>query len=327
MYAYLARRLVYMGVTVVLVSMIGFTIIQLPPGDYLTTYIANLQSLGTQVTESEAASLRAQYGLDRTAVEQYLLWVRNMVGGDFGYSFEYRQPVGDLIAERLPATVVISGLAILFTYALAIPIGIFSATHQYSLADYLVSFIGFIGLAIPDFLLALVLMWFLFSNFGLSVGGLLSPEYLTAPWSIDRVIDLLKHLPLPILVIGLAGTASLIRVMRGMLLDELRKPYVIAARTRGLSEYHLTLKYPSRLAILPLISAIGWLLPSLVSGTTIISIVLDLPTVGALLYRSLIGQDMFLAGTSMMLLTVMTVVGMLISDLFLVWLDPRIRLE
>lgn len=328
MTAYIMRRLGYMLLNIWLISVVSFVIIQLPPGDFLTSYLVTLQAeMGSSFPEGEVERLREQYGLDKTPVEQYIRWIDRLLHGDMGRSFAYARPVEELIASRIPATIGISLTALLFTYLLAIPIGIYSARHQYSLGDYLATFIGFIGLAIPDFLLALVLMWFFYSSFGLSIGGLFSPEYQNAPWSIAKVFDLLQHLPVPVLVIGTAGTAGLIRVMRATLLDEIRKPYVIAARTRGLSENRLIYKYPVRLAILPLISTIGWLLPTLVSGSVIVSIVLNLPTVGALLYQSLISQDMFLAGGCLLLLTVMTVIGMFVSDLLLAWLDPRIRLE
>ena len=250
-----------------------------------------------------------------------------MLHGDFGKSFQWNMPVSELIGERLMLTVTISILTLLFTYVVAIPIGIYSATHQYSIGDYSFTIFGFAGLATPNFLLALILMFVFYKYFGLSAGGLFSIEYALAPWSVGKVIDMLKHLPIPIIVIGTAGTAELIRIMRGCLLDELRKQYVITARAKGVSERRLLFKYPVRIAINPIVSTIGWTLPTIVSGTTITAIVLSLPTTGPLLFRALISQDMYLAGSTIMFLTFLTVIGTLISDILLVWVDPRIRYE
>lgn len=325
MLSYVIQRLLFMGVVLVLVSVVAFVIIQLPPGDYLTSYVMQLQERGHKVDKEQVIALKKQYGLDLPIYLQYFKWIRKMLQGDFGRSFEWDKPVAELIGERLKLTVIISLLTLIFTYAVSIPIGIYSATHQYSVSDYSFTFLGFVGLATPNFLLALMLMFMFYKYFGLSVGGLFSFQYELAPWSIDKFIDLLKHLPIPIIVIGTAGTAGLIRVMRGCLLDELSKQYVITARAKGVGERVLLFKYPVRVAINPMISTIGWTLPAIVSGETITAIVLSLPTTGPLLYRALLCQDMYLAGSTVMLLTFLTVIGTLISDLLLVWIDPRIR--
>jgi len=321
------RRILYMLVVLLVVSVTAFIIIQLPPGDYLTTYIAQLEARDIWMDRSEIASLKKYYALDRPIYEQYFRWMGKMIRGDLGKSFAWERPVKDLILERLPLTVVVSLFSAIFVYLVAIPIGIYSATHQYSIGDYSFTVVGFVGLATPNFLFALVLMFIFFKYLGFSVGGLFSSQYQLAPWSLARVIDMLKHLPIPIIVIGTAGTAGLIRVMRGCLLDELQKQYVITARTKGVGERKLLFKYPIRMAINPIVSTVGWMLPAIVSGATITAIVLNLPTTGPLLYGALMSQDMFLAGSTIMFLTFFTVIGTLISDLLLVWIDPRIRYE
>lgn len=325
MLSYVLRRFFYMVVILLITSVVGFVIIQLPPGDYLTSYIMELEARGRIVDEAEAASLRKQYGLDLPIYSQYFKWMGKMLRGDFGRSFQWKRPVSELIAERLPLTVTISLFALIFTYIVAIPIGVYSATHQYSVGDYTFTVVGFAGLAIPNFLFALILMFLFYKYFNLSIGGLFSPEYAGAAWSLAKFADMLKHLPLPIIVIGTAGTAGLIRVMRGCLLDELRKQYVITARAKGVAERTLLFKYPIRVAINPIISTIGWTLPGIISGEIITSIVLSLPTMGPLLYQALLSQDMYLAGSTVVFLTFLTVVGTFISDILLVWLDPRIR--
>ena len=321
------KRLFFAFLTIWAVSVISFAIIQLPPGDYVTAYVAQLMSTGTQVTEEEAANLRDQYGLDSPFPVQYAKWVGQVANGNFGVSMEYQRPVNEVIGDRLFLTAALAFASIIFTWILAIPIGIYSAVKQYSTGDYVFTFIGFIGLAVPNFLLALVLLYFGFVFFGANIGGLFSPEYADAPYSFGKVIDLLNHLWLPSIVLAVAGTAQLVRVMRANLLDELRKPYVVTARAKGLSEWRVILKYPVRVALNPLMSTIGYLLPLLVSGSIIISVVMSLPTVGPMLLRSLLAQDMFLAGTIIFLIGIMTVVGTFISDLLLAWIDPRIRLE
>lgn len=327
MLLYAIRRFIYMIVILLAVSVVAFIIIQLPPGDYLTSYITRLQQQGQILDEAQVASLKKQYGLDLPIYLRYFKWIWKMLHGDMGMSFQWNRPVNKLLAERLPLTVMISLFTIIFTYGIAVPIGIYSATHQYSAVDYTFTVAGFAGLATPNFLFALILMFLFYQYFGLSIGGLFSPQYLDASWSISKFVDMLKHLPIPIIVIGTAGTAGLIRVMRGCLLDELRKQYVITARAKGVAEKVLLFKYPVRVAVNPIVSTIGWMLPAIVSGGVITGIVLDLPTVGPLLYAALMFQDMYLAGSSTMFLTFLTVIGTFISDILLIWVDPRIRYE
>ena len=325
--SYIIRRVIYMLIVLVMVSVVGYAIIELPPGDYVTSYIIQLQATGQSVGAEMVEGLRRQYGLDLPVYLRYFKWVWKMLHGNFGMSFQWNKPVAELVAERLPMTVMISMITLIFAYVVAIPIGIYSATHQYSLGDYGFTTVGFLGLATPNFLLALILMYLFYTNFGLSIGGLFSAEFVREGWSFGKVIDLLKHLPVPIIVIGTAGTASLIRVMRGCLLDELRKQYVITARAKGVKEITLLFKYPVRVAINPIISTIGWTLPAIVSGETITAIVLSLPTTGPLLFGALLTQDMYLGASIVVLLTFLTVLGTLISDILLVWVDPRIRYE
>ena len=327
MLAYIGRRVVLAVFTVWAISVLSFAIIQLPPGDYVTSYIAQMASTGSVVSEEEAQALRIQYGLGQPIYVQYAKWMQQVVVGNFGMSMEWKRPVTEVIASRLWMTVVISVAALILTWVLALPIGIYSAVRQYSIGDYVATFIGFIGLAVPNFLLALVLLYFGFVFFNAHIGGLFSVELQDADWSAAKVWDLLKHLPIPALILGLAGTAQQIRIMRANLLDELRKPYVVTARSKGLPEPKVITKYPVRVALNPFASTIGYTLPYIVSGSIIVSLVLGLPTVGPLLLKALIAQDMFLAGTIVLLLGVMTVIGTLISDILLVWIDPRIRLE
>lgn len=326
MIGYIVQRILLALLTIWAISVLAFLIIQLPPGDFVTAYIAMMSSSGTGITEAEAQALREQYGLDQPFHIQYLKWMGLIAQGNFGMAIEWNRPVLDVIGDRLALTVVISLAAVIFTWALALPIGIYSAVHRYSLFDYLFTFIGFIGLAIPGFMLALIVMYVGFAYLGANVGGLFSAEYAEAPWSWAKVWDLIQHLPIPAIVLGIGGTAQMIRIMRSNLLDELRKPYVMTARARGLSETRVILKYPVRVALNPFISTIGYLLPYIVSGSIIVSLVLSLPTVGPLLLKALIAQDMFLAGTIVLMLGVLTVIGTLISDLLLMWIDPRIRL-
>jgi len=326
MVAYIVRRLVLAVMTVWAISVLSFLIIHLPPGDYVTSYIASMSASGSAVSADEAQALREQLGLDKPIHVQYAKWMGLILQGNFGMAMEWGRPVADVIGDRLTLTMVISVAAIVFTWGLALPIGIYSAVKPYSVADYAFTLIGFIGLAIPGFLLALVVMYIGFAYFGANVGGLFSPDFAEAPWSLAKLWDLAKHLPIPAVVLGVAGTAQLIRIMRSNLLDELRKPYVMTARARGLSEYRTIMRYPVRVALNPFISTIGYLLPYVVSGSIIVSLVLSLPTVGPLLLKALIAQDMFLAGTIILLLGVMTVIGTFLSDLLLMWVDPRIRL-
>jgi peptide/nickel transport system permease protein len=325
--AYIGRRTLLAVFTVWAISVLSFVVIQLPPGDYVTSYIAQMATMGSVVTDEEAQNLRIQYGLGQPIYVQYLKWMKLVVRGEFGMSMEWRRPVSEVIGARLWLTIVLSVASLILTWALALPIGIYSAVRQYSAGDYVATFIGFIGLAVPNFLLALVILYLGFTLFNANIGGLFSPDFQDSPWSAARVWDLLKHLPIPALILGLAGTAQQIRIMRANLLDELRKPYVVTARSKGLSEARVILKYPVRVALNPFASTIGYTLPYIVSGSIIVSLVLGLPTVGPLLLKALIAQDMFLAGTIVLLLGVMTVIGTLISDIVLIWIDPRIRLE
>ncbi len=325
MLAYAARRLVLAIFTLWTVTVLSFVIIQLPPGDFVDAYMAQLSATQSNVSEQHFESLRRQYALDRPMHEQYLKWMSGVFRGDFGTSMMWRKSVLDVIGDRLAMTMVLSLGAIVLTWAIALPIGIYSAVRQYSIGDYVFTFIGFIGLGVPSFLLALTLMYFGFTLFDSDIGGLFSPEYQLEPWSWGKVKDLLYHLPLPAIIIGLSGTAELIRVMRANLLDELRKPYVITARAAGMSERSLVLKYPVRVALNPFASTVGYLLPYILSGSVIVSVVLSLPTLGPLLLGSLIAQDMFLAGTIVMMLGALTVIGTFLSDLLLMWIDPRIR--
>lgn len=327
MLTYVVRRLSLAVFTVWAVSVLSFIIIQLPPGDYIDAYIAQLSAMGSTITQQQADNLRIEYGLDQPIYVQYAKWMGRMVRGNFGISMEWQRPVADVIGDRLALTMVVSIGALLLTWALALPIGIYSAVRQYSVLDYVFTFVGFIGLAVPGFLLALLVLYFGFTLFNANIGGLFSPEYLDAPWSWAKLTDMLGHLPIPAIILGLAGTAQAARIMRANLLDELSKPYVVTARAKGLSEMRTVLKYPLRVALNPFASTIGYTLPYIVSGSIIVSLVLSLPTVGPLLLKALIAQDMFLAGTIVLLLGVMTVIGTFISDLVLVWIDPRIRLE
>ena len=324
---YIIQRVIYMVVILFVVSILTFIIIQLPPGDYVSSLVLALESQGEPVQLDRVAALRKQYGLDLPAYQRYFHWMWGMAQGDMGHSFAFNRPVAELIAERLPLTILVSLLTMLFVYLMAVPIGIYSAVKQYSPGDYAFTFVGFIGLATPNFLLALILMFFSVKYFGVSVGGLFSTEYYLAPWSFAKFVDMLKHLPTPIIVIGTAGTAGLIRVMRGCMLDELSKQYVITARGKGLSERKLLWRYPVRIAVNPIISSVAWMLPAIVSGETITAIVLSLPTTGPLLFNALLSQDTYLAGSTVMFLCMLTLVGTLISDILLVIVDPRIRYD
>ena len=327
MAGWLIRRTLFAFATAWAISMLSFLIIQIPPGDYVTSYIAQLQSQGTIFTDDEAQALRNLYGLDEPVIFQYFRWLGLMAQGDFGVSFEFNRPVLDVIGDRFLLTIVVAVAALLLTWIVALPIGIYSAVKQYSIGDYAFTFIGFIGLAIPGFLLALVLMYFGFVLFDANVGGLFSPEYAQADWSWDKLWDLMQHMPIPALVLGLSGTAFLMRIMRANLLDELRKPYLVTARAKGLTKRRAVLKYPVRVALNPFVSIVPFVLRDVVGGSVIVSIVLSLPTLGPILLKSLIAQDSFLAGTVILLLGVITVVGTLISDILLVILDPRIKFE
>lgn len=325
MLTYILRRLVIMIPTLFMISILTFVVIQLPPGDYLTTYVANLQQTGETADEAVIESLRARYGLDKPLPLQYLKWITGVVQGDFGQSFSYNKPVRELIWERLGLTVTISLITLVFTWIIAIPIGIYSATHQYRFFDYFFTFLGFIGMSAPGFMVALVLLYVSYAVFGTSVGGLFSEPFLDAAWSWAKVGDLLRHIWVPVAVLAVGGTAGLIREVRANLLDQLEMPYVVTARAKGLSEWRLLIKYPVRIAVNPIVSTIGWMLPGLLSGSVIVDIVLSLPTSGPLLLNALQEQDMYLAGSFVMLLSTLTVIGTLISDILLAWVDPRIR--
>ncbi|MDB5404738.1 MAG: peptide/nickel transport system permease protein [Acetobacteraceae bacterium] len=326
MLAYLIRRLALAAVTTWAITVVTFIILQLPPGDFVDAYVAQASALGTAISAAEATALRHAYGLDQSLWVQYFKWLNLVVHGQFGQSFEYGRPVTEVIGDRLWLTILLSIGAIIVTWGLALPIGIYSAVRQYSWGDTIFTFLGFVGLAVPNFLLALIVMYVGLRLLNMNVGGLFSADYQLAAWSWAKLWDLCKHLPVPILILALAGTAQLVRIMRANLLDELRRPYVVTARARGLSERRVILKYPVRAALNPFASTIGYLLPYTVSGSVIISVVLSLPTVGPLLLHSLLSQDMLLGSTIILMLGVLTVLGTLLSDLLLMWIDPRIRL-
>ncbi|MDH3688634.1 MAG: ABC transporter permease [Gammaproteobacteria bacterium] len=327
MLRYVAQRLLMMIPTLLAISVIVFVIIQLPPGDYLESYIAELQSQGESVDLDKIAFLREQYGLDKPLYEQYFRWLLGMLHGDFGFSFEYDLPVNEVVGDRLYLTILVSTFTILFTWAIAFPIGIYSATHQYSWGDYGLTFIGFLGLATPNFLLALVMLYLANVWFGTSIGGLMDSDYIDQPWSWGKIVSILEHLWIPVVVIGTSGTAGMIRRLRANLLDELQKQYVITGRAKGLPETRLLLKYPLRMALNFFIADIGSILPSIISGAEIVAVVLSLPTTGPMLLGALQSQDMYLAGSFLMFLAFLTVFGVLLSDLALAMLDPRIRLQ
>jgi peptide/nickel transport system permease protein len=322
---YLARRLVLAGITIFAITIVTFIILHLPPVDFVTAYAAQAAASGSAISAAEADAMRLAYGLNQPLWVQYWKWLAMVGTGDFGRSFEYGRPVTEVIGDRLWLTILLSLGAIVVTWGLALPIGIYSAVRQYSVGDYVFTLLGFIGLAIPNFLLALIVMYFGQRWFGTSVGGLFSADQQLAPWSWTKVFDLMRHLPVPTLILSLAGTAQLVRIMRANLLDELRRPYVVTARARGLPERRVIMKYPVRAALNPFASTIGYLLPFMVSGSVIISVVLSLPTVGPLLLRSLLSQDMLLASSIILMLGVLTVIGTLLSDLLLMWIDPRLR--
>jgi len=327
MLAYVARRVIYMVPTLIAISVITFIIIQLPPGDYLTTLVSELQSRGENVDQSRLEFLRQTYGLDKPMWEQYLIWVAGMVTGDFGYSFEYNLPVSDVVGDRIVLTMIMSFTTIIFIWVVSFPIAIYSATHQYSWGDYGLTLLGFLGLATPNFLLALVLLYLSNVWFGMSIGGLMDPMYLDEPWSWAKVGSVLTHLIIPTVVIGTSGTAAMIRRLRANLLDELQKQYYVTALAKGLPRRKALWKYPLRMSLNPFISDIGNLLPQIVSGAAIVSVVMSLPTTGPMLLDSLQSQDMYLAGSFLMFLALLTVVGVFLSDLALAALDPRIRLS
>ena len=324
---YIIRRVLIMIPTLAVISVLVFTIIQLPPGDIITSRLQELQAEGQEISEEQIIALRERYNLNDPLYIQYLKWVGGLLRGDMGFSVMYGQSVNNLIWERLGYTLLITGSATLLTWLVAFPIGIYSALRQYSAIDYAATLTAFLGMATPNFLLALVLMYLGFEWFGIAVGGLFSPQFADAPWSTAKLMDLLAHLWIPAVVIGVGGMAGLMRIMRANLLDELGKPYVTTALAKGLSPFRLVIKYPLRIAINPFISTIGWMLPGLISGSAITSVVLSLPTTGPLLLESLMNQDMYLAGSFLLMLSALTVLGTLISDILLAIADPRIRYE
>lgn len=325
MLRYIGRRIIYMIVTLIVVSIVSFLVIQLPPGDYVTSYVARLEAMGDVIDQAAIDNLRAHYGLGEPLYKQYLLWMGGVLQGDLGRSLEWNKPVASLIKDRLPWSFAISLVSFVFVWAIGLPIGIYSATHQYSLPDYLATFLGFIGRSVPNFLIALLALWIYFQNTGEVIVGLFSPEYVMEPWSFGKVIDLLKHLWIPALITGTAGTAGLIRSMRANLLDEVHKPYVQTARAKGVSERRLLFKYPLRVAMIPAASTIGWILPGLFAGEFLVSFVMGIPTLSPVYISALLNQDMFLAGSVLMIISTLTVIGTLISDLILAWVDPRIK--
>lgn len=324
---FIIRRFLLMIVTLITVSIISFIIIQAPPGDFLSYYVANLMSMGERIDPSELEAIKVRYGIGQPLYLQYLRWIWNLLHGDLGTSMQWNRPVSQIIKERLPGSFIISLGSLVFVYVVGIPIGVYSATHQYSIGDYFFTFLGFIGISVPSFLFALMLLWLYFVYTGNVAVGLFSHEFTMAPWSIAKLLDLLKHIWIPIIIIGTAGTCNTIRVIRNNLLDELSKPYVITARAKGLSERRVLYKYPFRIAINPVISTIGWTLPSLVSGELIVSLVLNTPTLAPIFLGALRSQDMFLAGSIVFILSFLTIIGTLISDLLLAWIDPRVRYE
>ncbi|WGF90462.1 ABC transporter permease [Marinivivus vitaminiproducens] len=324
---YIVRRILWAIPFLFVMSLIAFALIQAPPGDYLTTFAATLAQSGDVVDQGRLDALRERYGLDQPFLVQYWKWITGVLAGDFGISFEWQQPVSVLIWERMALSVTLALSTLLFTWAVAFPVGIYSAVRKYTLGDYVVTGIGFIGLATPNFLLALLLMYFAVTTFGADVSGLFSPEYQNAPWSLAKLGDLAAHLWIPVIILGMSSTASLTRIMRANLLDELHKPYVTTARAKGLSEFRLLLKYPVRLALNPFISTIGWAFPHLISGAVITAFVLSLPTSGPLMLQALLAQDMYLAGAFILLLCCLSVIGMLVSDILLAFVDPRIRYQ
>jgi len=327
MLQYIIKRLLLLPFLLLIFSIIAFILIQAPPGDFLTSYIAELAASGSSIERAQIDALRTLYGLDQPYYIQYIKWVSRLLTGDLGFSLDWQKPISELIGERLALTLALGIGTFIFTWMVAIPIGILSATKQYSFFDYFFTVFNYIGVATPTFMTALVLMWIAFKYYGLSITGLFSPEYIDATWSFDRTIDLLKHLWLPVVILGMDGTARLARVMRANLLDELKKPYMEMARAKGLSEWRLVMKYPVRLALNPLVSTIGWYLPLIFSGSVIVATVMNLPTIGPMLLRALISQDMYLAGTIILIYMILAIIGTLISDILLAWLDPRIRME
>ena len=328
MILYIIKRIFYLFPLAILISILSFIIIQLPPGDYVTEWEYNMIAQGYNPTEEEIMMLKERYHLDKTYVEQYVRWMSNIVFyGDFGVSFTYNKPVSDILSERVPRTIAISLGAILVHWIIAVPIGIFSAIRKYSVFDYIFTFIGFIGISIPGFMFAIILVYLVYINTGYAITGLYSEPFRNAPWDINKFYDLMKNISIPLIVLGSSGAAVIIRILRSSMLDELEKQYVTTARSKGMSEIKILFKYPFRIAINPLISTIGWLLPAAVGGEVVISKVLNMPTTGPVLLKALMGEDMYLAGGILFILSILTIIGTLISDILLAMIDPRIRYE
>lgn len=330
MIAFIIRRFLLGLFTLWVISIIAFLAVQLPEGDFIDSYVANLVSdagQGTPAAEALEEQLRIEYGLDRPVVFQYYVWMSKVVRGDLSFSIEFNRPVREIIWDKLPMTLVVTGSVILFTWSMAIPLGIYAAVRHRTVEDYSLTFVGFLGLAIPDFLLALVLLWIGYYYFDASIGGLFTREYITAPWSLGKFVDMLAHLWIPAIVLGTAGTAAILRIMRANLLDELRKPYVVTARAKGLVGWKVVLKYPVRMALNPIVSGIGYLLPQLISSSIIVSVILALPILGPLLLRALLAEDLFMASSIVLVLGALTVIGTFLSDILLMLIDPRIRME
>ncbi len=328
MWKFMLRRLTYAVVAIFVISLVSFAVIQLPPGDYVTDMINRVRLTGGKLDPEFEQRMRDVYGFNQPMIVQYAKWMGNIITrGEFGYSFVYKRDASEMIMERLPTTAVMVLGAVMLTWSIALPLGVYAAVHKYSILDYGAGFIGFFGLAVPSFILAIIVLYFTYRTFGRATIGLFSPEYVDAPWSLNKLLDLLKHMWVPALLAAVTGIGALTQTMRANLLDELNKPYVNTARAKGLSESRLLWKYPVRHALNPFVSTIGWLLPALVAGDVIISIVLNLPTAGSMLYAALLQQDQYVAAGFILLLSTLTVIGTLISDLLLAWLDPRIRLS
>ena len=330
MIAFIVRRFLLGVFTLWVISIIAFLVVTLPPGDFVDDYIANLvgeAGQGTPAADLLEEQLRVEYGLDQPVFYQYLKWMSKVVRGDLSFSVEFNRPVREVVWDKLPLTMIVAGTTILFTWTMAIPLGIYAAVRHRTIEDYSLTFIGFIGLAVPDFLLALAFLWIGWFYFDLSIGGLFTDKYIVAPWSMGKVVDMLAHLWIPVIVLGTAGTAALLRIMRANLLDELRKPYVVTARAKGLKEWRVIIKYPVRVALNPIVSTVGYLLPALISGSIIVSVILALPLIGPLLLRALLAEDLFMASSILLVLGALTIIGTFLSDILLVFVDPRIRLE
>ncbi len=324
---YILKRIVASLGFLISLSVVAFILIHLPPGDFVTTLVRSRELAGERVDQAEIDSLKVRYGAQGTLVQQYFTWITRFLSGDFGLSYSYNKPVGPLIGERIPATAFLTLCSVILSYLIAIPAGIISAVEQHSVWDYLLTFVAFIGIAVPSFLLALFAMYITITAFNANLLGLFSVEYMDAPWSMAKFLDLLKHLPLPILISGFGGAAGLTRVMRGSMLDEINRQYVVTARAKGLSERSVIMKYPVRIALNPILSSVGWLLPAIISGDLVLGVVLGLPTIGPLLFDALKNQDIYLAAAGVMIMGIMVIIGTFISDLLLMWADPRIRLD